>query len=168
VISSREYEDHQNVRDCIDNATTIEKYAREAQLWLHEEIFGEDQVLRDVKFYVTDGSFTVKTTGAMDIITSEQTLRDAGEGTGGIVLVPRNPTDQVLGIHIKSDKPQPGMNAYTWELRLRGEKQSSSHAILSPNPSRFTAAQDKLYQTQDYTHHLVHSTSIQLVAQAIL
>jgi hypothetical protein len=30
--------------------------------------------------------------------------------------MPRNPTDQVLGIHIKSDKPQPDMNAYTWDL----------------------------------------------------
>ena len=79
-------------------------------------MFGEDQVLRDVKFYVTDGSFTVKTNGAKDIITSEQTLRDAGEGAGGAVLWPRYPTDQVLGIHIKSDKPQRGMSAYSWEL----------------------------------------------------
>jgi hypothetical protein len=69
-----------------------------------------------VKFYVTDGSFTVNTTGAKDIISSEQTLRDAGEGTRGIVLFSRHPTDQVLGLYMKSDKPQPGMNAYTWEL----------------------------------------------------
>jgi hypothetical protein len=68
---------------------------------------------------VTDGSFTVKTTGAKDTIISEQILRNAGEGTGGIVLMPRNPINQVLDIHIKSDKPQPGMNAYTWELLTR-------------------------------------------------
>jgi hypothetical protein len=76
----------------IDSAKTIEKYAREAQLWPHEETVGarEDQVLRDIKFYLIDGSFTVKTTGANDIITSQQTLRDAGEGTIGIVLMPRN------------------------------------------------------------------------------
>jgi hypothetical protein len=74
VIDSRVFGDHQIVRDRIDNTNTIEKYAREAQLWPHEEIFGEDQVLRDVKFYVTDESFTVKTTGAKDIITLEQTL----------------------------------------------------------------------------------------------
>jgi hypothetical protein len=116
VIVRGEYEDHQNVRDRIDNTTTIEKYAREAQLWPHEEMFGEDQVLRNVKFYVTDGSFTVKTTGARDIITSEQTLQDAGEGAGGIMIMPCNPTDQVLCLHIKSDEPQPGINAYTWEL----------------------------------------------------
>jgi hypothetical protein len=79
-------------------------------------MFGEGQVLRDVKFYVTDGSLTVKTTGARDIITSKQTLRDAGKGAGDIKLMPCNPTDQVLGLHSKSDKPQPGMNAYTWEL----------------------------------------------------
>jgi hypothetical protein len=30
--------------------------------------------------------------------------------------VPRDFTDQVLGFHIKSDKPQPDMNAYTREL----------------------------------------------------
>jgi hypothetical protein len=116
VIDSRVFEDHQTLRDRIDNTNTIEKYARQAQLWPHKEIFGEDQVLHDVKFYVTDGSFTVKTIGARDIITSEQTLLDAGEGAGGIILMPRNPTDQVLVLHIKSDKPQPGMNAYTWEL----------------------------------------------------
>jgi hypothetical protein len=74
VVASREYEDHQSIRDRINNATTIKKYAREAQLWPHEEIFGEDKVLCDVKFYVTDGSFTVKTTGAKDIITLKQTL----------------------------------------------------------------------------------------------
>jgi hypothetical protein len=116
VIASCEYEDLQTKRDCIDNAGIIEKYAQEAQLWPHEETIGEYQVLRDVKLYVTYGSFTVKTTSAKDIITSEQTFRDAGEGTGVIILMPRNPTDQVLGLHIKSDKPQPGMNAYNLEL----------------------------------------------------
>jgi hypothetical protein len=58
----------------------IEKYVRKAQLSPHGEIFGEDQVLRDVKFYVTDRSFTVQTTGAKDIIISKLTLRNAGEG----------------------------------------------------------------------------------------
>jgi hypothetical protein len=33
-----------------------------------------------------------------------------------ILLVPCNPTDQLLGLHIKRGKPQPGMNAYTLEL----------------------------------------------------
>jgi hypothetical protein len=42
VIASREYEDTQIVSDRIDNARTIEKYAREAQLWPHKETFGED------------------------------------------------------------------------------------------------------------------------------
>jgi hypothetical protein len=64
VIDSRVFEDHQTVRDRIDNTNTIEKYTRQAQLWPHKEIFGKDQVLHDVKFYVTDGSFTVKTAGA--------------------------------------------------------------------------------------------------------
>jgi hypothetical protein len=30
--------------------------------------------------------------------------------------MPHNPTDPVLVIHIKSDKFQPDMNAYTWKL----------------------------------------------------
>jgi hypothetical protein len=30
--------------------------------------------------------------------------------------MPRNPTKQVLGVHIKNNKPQPDMNAYTWKL----------------------------------------------------
>jgi hypothetical protein len=38
VITSRVFEDHQTVCDRIDNANTIEKYVREAQLWPHEEI----------------------------------------------------------------------------------------------------------------------------------
>jgi hypothetical protein len=70
VNASREYEDTQIVRNRIDNARIIEKYAQKAQLWPHKEIFVEDQVLHNVKFYVTDGSFTVKTTGAKGIITS--------------------------------------------------------------------------------------------------
>jgi hypothetical protein len=32
--------------------------------------------------------------------------------------MPLNSTEQVLGIHIKSDKPQPCINSYTWELLL--------------------------------------------------
>jgi hypothetical protein len=74
VIASRVFEDHQIVRYRIDNTNIIEKYERQAQLWPHKEIFSQDQVLRDVKFYVTDGSFKAKNTGAKDIITSEQTL----------------------------------------------------------------------------------------------
>jgi hypothetical protein len=91
----------ETTKQCLIVLTTQTSYAREAQLWPHEEIFGEGQVLRDMKFYVTDGS----TTEADDIITSEQTLRDIGKEVGGIILVPRNPTDQVLGLNIKSDKP---------------------------------------------------------------
>jgi hypothetical protein len=49
VIASHEYEDTNIVRDRIDNTRTIKKYAREAQLWPLEEIFGKDQALRDVK-----------------------------------------------------------------------------------------------------------------------
>jgi hypothetical protein len=55
------------IKQCVIAVTTT-------QLWPHEETFGEDQVLRDAKFYVKDGSFTVKTTGAKNIITSEQTV----------------------------------------------------------------------------------------------
>jgi hypothetical protein len=40
----------------------------------------------------------------MDFITSKQTLRDAGKGAKGIVLMPHNPINQDLRIHIKSGK----------------------------------------------------------------
>jgi hypothetical protein len=40
----------------------------------HTKKFGENQILHDVKFYVTDESFTVQTAGDKDIITLEQTL----------------------------------------------------------------------------------------------
>jgi hypothetical protein len=104
VIASCVYEDDQIVCDRIENANIIAKTPREAQLWLREEKFGENQVLHDVKFYVTHSFFTVKTTGAKDIITSEQIIRDAGEGAGGYILMPSHPTDQVLSLHIKSKK----------------------------------------------------------------
>jgi hypothetical protein len=116
VIASHKYVDNQIVRDCIDNARTIKKYAQKAKIWPLEENISNNQVLHNLKLYATDGSFTVKTAGAKDIIASKQTLRDAGEGTEGIELMPRNPTNMVLDLHIKSDKPQPGTNAYTWQL----------------------------------------------------
>jgi hypothetical protein len=58
----------------------------------------------------------VKTTGAKGIIASKQKVWDAGEGAECIVIISRNSTYQVLGIHIKNNKPKSGMNAYTWKL----------------------------------------------------
>jgi hypothetical protein len=93
IIASHVFKDHQIVRDLIDNAKTIKKYAQHVQLGPHDEIFGGDQVLHDVKVYATDGFCTVNTTGAKDIITSEQTLRHAGKGARSNILMPRNPID---------------------------------------------------------------------------
>jgi len=115
-ISSRVYEDSQMARDRLHNAITIEKHAKAAELWPDPEIYGDDQDLRDVKLYVTDGSFIVSTEGAKDIITPEQELRRKGRGSGGIAIMPRNPRHPVLGFHVRAATAQPGMNAYSWEL----------------------------------------------------
>ena len=79
-------------------------------------MYGEEQDLRDIKCYATDGSHKTSTGGSKDIITAEQTLRDAGVGAGGIVFMPRSKHETVHAIRIESDDDEPGMNAYTWEL----------------------------------------------------
>jgi hypothetical protein len=61
MIANPVYKDHKNVYDHTKNGRTIEKYAWGAKLWPHVEKLCEDQVQHDIKFYMTDRSFTVKT-----------------------------------------------------------------------------------------------------------
>jgi hypothetical protein len=116
LMASRVYEDHQRACDRTHNTRTIKKCARKQNNMAIWDKFGEDHVLHDANLFLIIGSFTKKTTGAKYIITSKQTLWDTNEGVRGIELMLHNPTDEVLGLHIKSNKPQPGMNAYTWVI----------------------------------------------------
>jgi hypothetical protein len=116
VIAQRYYEDPQTLRDQEQNCVTIERHAQRAELWPNEEWFGAEQELRDVKNYFTDGSFRIKPRNTADILASEHDIKSASKGAGGIVIMPRNPHDPVLGFHVTSEHPLPGMCAYTWEL----------------------------------------------------
>ena len=64
----------------------------------------------------TDGSYKITPAGSFDIITAERLLRNKGTGAGGIVLIPESPLHPTHGVRITSSAPEPGMNAFTWEL----------------------------------------------------
>jgi hypothetical protein len=117
-IASRVYEDSQVMRDRGGCTITIEKHAKAAELW-PDEIFGDDQTLRDIKFFATDGAYKVSTTGARDIITSTDVLRNNGAGSGALICVPQRNGDPVLGFRVTSSAPEQGLNAYVWELVMQ-------------------------------------------------
>jgi hypothetical protein len=50
--------------------------------------------------------------------------------------MPRNSTEQVLGFHNKSDKPQPGINAYKWELLTAVVRLHIVKFMPSPHPEK--------------------------------
>ena len=99
----------------------LERIGRRTELWPDPELWGHDQELPRVSAFFTDGSYSLKTPVLRDIITPEAHLRDEGLGSGGIVFLPcnddpyRTPQHPIL-IRITSPAPEPGMNAYTWEL----------------------------------------------------
>ena len=68
------------------------------------------------KAFFTDGAYSPLRPTAKDILTPESSLRDQGIGAGGIVFVPSDASAPPLMIRITSSHPEPGMNAYTWEL----------------------------------------------------
>ena len=102
------------------NSTSIADLAEDLRLYPSDIYSDEDNAhLPPIRLLATDGSFTVQPRDTSDILTSETSLRDAGTGAGGIVFLPPgynsdSPTPN--GIRIVSDKPEPGMNAFTWEL----------------------------------------------------
>ncbi len=76
--------------------------------------------LPPMQMMATDGSFVITPKDSSDILTSETDLRDTGKGAGGIAFLPHgfnrdsSPPD---GIRITCDKPEPGMNAFTWNIK---------------------------------------------------
>jgi len=114
-LASRVYETPEEERAQIRNNTSLQELAEHLHLW-PSEIYAEDDELRPVQFFATDGSYAVQPESTKDIITAEIHLRDRGKGAGGIVFMPPNPNDEVHSVRITSDSPEPGMNAFTWEL----------------------------------------------------
>ena len=95
---------------------SIEELAKQLCLWPDPEMYGEEQELLNVRLFATDGSFSAEPASMHDILTPESDLRDRGKGSGGIVFIPVDKSVEPLGVHINSDNPEPGMNAFTWEL----------------------------------------------------
>jgi hypothetical protein len=102
-------------------SVSIQNMAEHLRLWPSEDWAQEDNDnLPPISLVATDGSFIVTPRGAMDILTSEYDLRCSGKGAAGIIFLPpgyselTSPTP--TGIRISSDHPEPGMNAFTWEL----------------------------------------------------
>jgi hypothetical protein len=89
----------------------IQELAQHLELWPDPGLFEEDQYLTTIKFFATDGFFKAEPDSA-----PESDLRDRGKGAGGIVFISIQPNATVHGVRISSDKPEPGMNAFTWEL----------------------------------------------------
>ncbi len=60
----------------------------------------------------------METNSFLDILTSEQSLRNSGRGTANIVLQPSDSTraTRPYTIRIVASKQQPSMSAYAWEL----------------------------------------------------
>ena len=69
-----------------------------------------------LRLFATDGSYKAEPDKAAEILTAESIIRDRGEGAGGFVLFPRCANTPVHGVQTTSDQPEPGMNAFTWEL----------------------------------------------------
>jgi len=91
--------------------------AIQLELWPDDpEMHPDGQNLMALRFYATDGSFNVTPESVRDILTSEPRLRSRGKGAGGIVFMPCYRGSPIHGVRITSDQPEPGMNAFTWEL----------------------------------------------------
>jgi hypothetical protein len=86
------------------------------ELWPDPGLFEEDQELTTIKFFATNVSFKAEPDSAVDILHPESDLRDRGKGAGGIVFIPIQPNATVHGVRISSNKPDPGMNAFTWQM----------------------------------------------------
>jgi hypothetical protein len=102
------------------NNTSIVSLAEDLRLWPSELYEEEDNAnLPPLRLLATDGSFKVKPRGLHDIITPEHILRNHGKGSGGMVFLPPGYNREhhtPAAIRIISDSPEPGMNAFYWEL----------------------------------------------------
>ena len=115
-LANRVYVTPDEERRRIQFNCTLEELAKELLLWPDLELYPEDEPLLEIDYFATDGSFTVQPQSMVDILTPEDLLRAQGKGSGGIVFVTPDPNRRPIAVRITSSSPEPGMNAYTWEL----------------------------------------------------
>ena len=100
--------------------TELEELAKQSELWPAPDWYGSQQEMPTFSSFFTDGSYSPRTATMKDILTPESELRDQGSGAGAIVFFPTQqpgfPPREPISIRILSPHPEPGMNAYTWEL----------------------------------------------------
>ena len=116
ILANRVFQTTDEMRYERQNDNTIHELAQELDLCMDPMRHIEVQDLTTLSLFATDGSYKAETTGAQDVITSEAMLRDQGKGAGGIVFIPTDRHAPVHGVRITSNNPEPGMNAFTWEL----------------------------------------------------
>ena len=114
-LTKKEHQQH------LKNDSELARCAKQVQLWPDKEQWGDSQTLPHMSAFFTDGSYKPQAATTSDILTPDQQLRDNGEGGGGIVFVPtfylyNTITNEPIFIRITSDQPEPGMNAFHWEL----------------------------------------------------
>ena len=115
-LAMRTFLTEQDKEERTRTSDSIEELAKQLCLWPDPEMYGDEQELMNVRLFATDGSFSANPDSAEDIIAPEADLRDRGKGSGGIVFIPEDKNAEPQGVHISSDNPEPGMNAFTWEL----------------------------------------------------
>ena len=118
----------------------ISTIAEDLRLWPSDIYSDEDNAnLPPIRLIATDGSFRVQPRSLADIITPERELRNHGKGAGGIVFLPPGYDETKHtpnGIRIECDHPEPGMNAFYWELvtqliALHFAKYQPDHLVLT-------------------------------------
>jgi len=123
------------------NSQSIRDIAEHQRLWPSDWYDEEDNAnLPPMRLVATDGSFRITPEGAKDILTPEADLRCTGQGAAGIIFIPPDYSEETspppLGVQIVSTTPEPGMNAFTWELTaqviaLHLTKHQSKYLILT-------------------------------------
>jgi len=122
------------------SSLAISTIAEDLRLWPSDIYSDEDNAnLPPIRLIATDGSFRVQPRGLADIITPERELRNHGKGAGGIVFLPPGYDETKHtpdGIRIECDHPEPGMNAFYWELvtqliALHFAKYQPDHLVLT-------------------------------------
>jgi hypothetical protein len=117
------------------NNTSVVNLAED--LWLYpNEIYSDtdNENLPQLQLMATDGSYIITLQDCSDILTSDSNIRDTYKGAGGIDFLPSGfsrdsppPND----IRITCDRPEPCINAFTWELvtQLIGLHFSNTHPV---------------------------------------
>jgi hypothetical protein len=115
-LAQREVETSEEEIHNRNNQDTITELAQLLDFWPDPRRATTTEDLTPLRLFATDGSYKAEPDNAAEILTSESIIRDKGKGAGGIVFFPHNTYTPVHGVQITSNQPEPGMNAFTWEL----------------------------------------------------